>query len=129
MRPMETQEAKLFGLELPVLLALVGSLAVLIVGAVIFAVLLKKDYNSKRKMQGLAGAAEIDAEATRDYQVSVCDVKDRLTRKCCVFHKTLYNLLISALGLYTDTSHPSPISTYNNPTNHNCAWFVSTRFK
>lgn len=98
MRPMETQEAKLFGLELPVLLALVGSLAVLIVGAVIFAVLLKKDYNSKRKMQGLAGAAEIDAEATRDYQVSVCDVKDRLTRKCCVFHKTLYNLLISALG-------------------------------
>lgn len=63
------QEPQYFGLQLPVLLALVGSLSVLIVGAVVFAVLLKRDMSSKRKMQGLASAAEIDAEATRDYQV------------------------------------------------------------
>lgn len=59
-----------FGLELPVLLALVGSLSVLIVGAVVFTILLRRDMSGKRKVQGLAGAAEIDAEATRDYQVS-----------------------------------------------------------
>lgn len=58
-----------FNMELPVLLSLVGSLSVLLVGAVIFAILLKRDMNSKMKMQGLASAAEIDAEATRDYQV------------------------------------------------------------
>ena len=65
----DVQEPQYFGLQLPVLLALVGSLSVLIVGAVVFAVLLKRDMSSKRKMQGLASAAEIDAEATRDYQV------------------------------------------------------------
>lgn len=68
---MESPETLIFGLELPVLLALVGSLAVLIVGAVIFAVLLKRDFNSKRKMQGLSSAAEIDAEAKMDYQVTI----------------------------------------------------------
>jgi hypothetical protein len=65
----DSPETLVFGLELPVLLALVGSLSVLVVGAVVFAVLLKKDLSSKRKMQGLSSAAEIDAEATRDYQV------------------------------------------------------------
>lgn len=70
-RHMESPETLIFGLELPVLLALVGSLAVLIVGAVIFAVLLKRDFNSKRKMQGLSSAAEIDAEAKMDYQVTI----------------------------------------------------------
>ncbi|CAH0721800.1 unnamed protein product, partial [Brenthis ino] len=64
----DVQEPQYFGLQLPVLLALVGSLSVLIIGAVVFAVLLKRDMSSKRKMQGLASAAEIDAEATRDYQ-------------------------------------------------------------
>ncbi|XP_028170723.1 receptor-type tyrosine-protein phosphatase N2 isoform X3 [Ostrinia furnacalis] len=70
-RHIESPETLFFGLELPVLLALVGSLAVLIVGAVIFAVLLKRDFNSKRKMQGLSSAAEIDAEAKMDYQVTI----------------------------------------------------------
>lgn len=70
-RRSDSPEALFFGLELPVFLALVGSLSVLIVGAVIFAILLKKDMNSKSKMQGLSGAAEIDAEATRDYQVGL----------------------------------------------------------
>lgn len=60
---------QLFGLDLPVVLALIGSLTVLVVGAVVFAVLLKRDMAAKRKMQGLASAADIDAEATRDYQV------------------------------------------------------------
>lgn len=69
-RRSDSPEALFFGLELPVLLALVGSLSVLIIGAVVFAVLLKRDMSSKRKMQGLSGAAEIDAEATRDYQVT-----------------------------------------------------------
>lgn len=66
---MDSPENLIFGLDLPVLLALVGSLSVLIVGAVVFAVLLKRDLSSKRKVHGLSGAAEIDAEATRDYQV------------------------------------------------------------
>lgn len=70
-RHVDSPEMLFFGLELPVLLALVGSLAVLLVGAVIFAVLIKRDMSGKRKMQGLAGAAEIDAEATRDYQVFI----------------------------------------------------------
>lgn len=65
-------EPLFFGLELPVLLALVGSFSVLIVGAVVFTVLLRRDMSGKRKVQGLAGAADIDAEATRDYQVSKC---------------------------------------------------------
>lgn len=68
-RNSESKENQLFGLDYPVLLALVGSLSVLIVGAVVFAVLLKRDMSARRKMQGLASAAEIDAEATRDYQV------------------------------------------------------------
>ncbi|XP_038215765.1 receptor-type tyrosine-protein phosphatase N2-like isoform X5 [Zerene cesonia] len=72
MRQDVVREPQYFGLELPVLLALVGSLAVLIVGVVIFAILLKRDMSSKRKMQGLSSAAEIDAEATRDYQVELC---------------------------------------------------------
>ncbi|XP_050345512.1 receptor-type tyrosine-protein phosphatase N2 isoform X2 [Nymphalis io] len=67
-RHTDIQEPQIFGLQLPVLLALVGSISVLIVGAVVFAILLKRDMNSKRKMQGLSSAAEIDAEATRDYQ-------------------------------------------------------------
>ncbi|XP_052737522.1 receptor-type tyrosine-protein phosphatase N2 isoform X3 [Bicyclus anynana] len=63
------QEPRFFGLSLPVLFALIGSMSVLIVGAVIVAVMLRHDImGSKRKMQGLASAAEIDAEATRDYQ-------------------------------------------------------------
>ncbi|XP_063378285.1 receptor-type tyrosine-protein phosphatase N2 isoform X1 [Cydia fagiglandana] len=65
----ESSETQIFGLELPVLMALVGSLSVLLVGGVVFAVLLKRDLNGKRKMQGLSSAADIDAEATRDYQV------------------------------------------------------------
>ncbi|CAK1545261.1 unnamed protein product [Leptosia nina] len=68
MRHDVAREPQYFGLEMPVLLALVGSLAVLIVGIVVFAILLKRDMSSKRKMQGLSSAAEIDAEATRDYQ-------------------------------------------------------------
>ncbi|XP_053625052.1 receptor-type tyrosine-protein phosphatase N2 isoform X3 [Plodia interpunctella] len=67
-RHMGASDNLFFGLELPVLLALVGSLTVLIVGAVVFAVLVKRDMNSKRKMQGLSSAADVDAEATRDYQ-------------------------------------------------------------
>lgn len=59
----------MFGLDLPVILALVGSLSVLIIGAVVFAVLLKRDMSAKRKLQGLSSAAEIDAEARIDYQV------------------------------------------------------------
>ncbi|XP_061383211.1 receptor-type tyrosine-protein phosphatase N2 isoform X2 [Danaus plexippus] len=70
-RNSESKENQLFGLDYPVLLALVGSLSVLIVGAVVFAVLLKRDMSARRKMQGLASAAEIDAEATRDYQTAV----------------------------------------------------------
>ncbi|XP_039746986.1 receptor-type tyrosine-protein phosphatase N2 isoform X1 [Pararge aegeria] len=63
------QEPRFFGLSLPVLFALIGSMSVLIVGAVIVAVMLRHDIvGSKRKMQGLSSAAEIDAEATRDYQ-------------------------------------------------------------
>lgn len=68
-RPVEAPETLIFGLEWPVLLALVGSFSVLVVGAVIFAILLKRDMTAKRKMQGLPSAAEIDTEATRDYQV------------------------------------------------------------
>lgn len=62
------QPGVLLGLELPILLALVGSLALLLVASVIFALLLRRDMDAKRKMHGLASAAEIDAEATRDYQ-------------------------------------------------------------
>ncbi|XP_075969772.1 tyrosine phosphatase IA-2 isoform X3 [Anticarsia gemmatalis] len=61
-------DAYLFGLDPPVILALVGSLSVLIIGAVVFAVLLKRDMSAKRKLQGLSSAAEIDAEARLDYQ-------------------------------------------------------------
>lgn len=61
-------EGVFLGLELPVFLALVGSLAVLLVASAIFALLLRRDIYSKRKMHGLSTAAEIDAEATRDYQ-------------------------------------------------------------
>ncbi|KAL4714571.1 hypothetical protein ACJJTC_006617 [Scirpophaga incertulas] len=67
-RHLESSDNLVFGLELPVLLALVGSLTVLIVGACVFVVLLKRDYNSRRKMDGLATANDIDTEATRDYQ-------------------------------------------------------------
>ncbi|XP_049867429.1 receptor-type tyrosine-protein phosphatase N2 isoform X6 [Pectinophora gossypiella] len=67
-RHVDSPETLIFGLELPVLLALVGSLSVLVVGGVVFGILLKRDMNAKRKMQGLATAAEIDTEATRDYQ-------------------------------------------------------------
>ncbi|KAJ2952960.1 hypothetical protein O0L34_g7335 [Tuta absoluta] len=67
-RQVEPPDNLIFGLEMPVLLALVGSLSVLIVGAVVFAILLKKDMNGKRKMAGLSTATEIDTEATRDYQ-------------------------------------------------------------
>ncbi|XP_041977050.1 receptor-type tyrosine-protein phosphatase N2 isoform X2 [Aricia agestis] len=67
-RHTDMSEPQLFGLDLPVLLALTGSLTVLIVGAVVFAILLKRDMAAKRKLQGLASAADIDAEATRDYQ-------------------------------------------------------------
>ncbi|CAB3255378.1 unnamed protein product [Arctia plantaginis] len=65
----DNPEEYMFGLDLPVILALVGSLSVLIIGAVVFAVLLKRDMSAKRKMQGLSSAAEIDAEARLDYQV------------------------------------------------------------
>ncbi|XP_047021434.1 receptor-type tyrosine-protein phosphatase N2 isoform X4 [Helicoverpa zea] len=58
----------ILGLDLPVLSALIGSLLVLVIGAVVFAVLLKRDMSAKRKLNGLSSAAEIDAEATRDYQ-------------------------------------------------------------
>ncbi|CAK1581744.1 unnamed protein product [Parnassius mnemosyne] len=57
-----------FGVATPVLLAIIGSLSVLIVGIVIFGILLKRDLDARKKMHGLASAAEIDAEATRDYQ-------------------------------------------------------------
>ncbi|XP_026758013.2 receptor-type tyrosine-protein phosphatase N2 isoform X2 [Galleria mellonella] len=67
-RHMETPETLFLGIDLPLLLALVGSLSVLIVAAIVFTVMLKYDFKAKRKMQGLSGAAEIDAEATRDYQ-------------------------------------------------------------
>lgn len=69
-RHTDSPEGLIWGLDMPVVLALVGSLSVLIVGAVVFAVLLKKDLNARRKMQGLATATEIDTEATRDYQVN-----------------------------------------------------------
>lgn len=62
-------DTQFLGLERRVLLALAGSLSVVLVGSVVFLVLLKRDYNGKRKVQGLSSAAEIDAEATRDYQV------------------------------------------------------------
>ncbi|XP_068629543.1 receptor-type tyrosine-protein phosphatase N2 isoform X2 [Battus philenor] len=58
-----------FDYELPILLTMVGSFIIVLVGAVIFAVLLKKDMDAKAKMSGLASAADIDAEATRDYQL------------------------------------------------------------
>lgn len=64
------QEPRLFGLSMPILFALIGSMSVLIVAAVIVVVMLRHDImGSKSKMPGLASAAEIDAEATRDYQV------------------------------------------------------------
>lgn len=63
------QSEQILGLDVPVLSALIGSLMVLVVGAVVFAVLLRRDMSNKRKMNGLSSAAEIDAEATRDYQV------------------------------------------------------------
>lgn len=65
---MENPNAYFFGMDLPVILSLVGSLSVLVIGATIFAVLLKRDMGAKRKMQGLSSAAEIDAEARLDYQ-------------------------------------------------------------
>ncbi|KAJ8725767.1 hypothetical protein PYW08_003950 [Mythimna loreyi] len=65
---LEAPEQQILGLDLPVLSALIGSLMVLVVGAVVFAVLLRRDMSNKRKMNGLSSAAEIDAEATRDYQ-------------------------------------------------------------
>ncbi|XP_026724578.1 receptor-type tyrosine-protein phosphatase N2 isoform X2 [Trichoplusia ni] len=65
---MDAPDQLIFGLEPPVFLALTGSLSVLLIGAVIFAILLKRDMSVKRKMQGLSSAADIDAEATRDYQ-------------------------------------------------------------
>ncbi|XP_026329243.1 receptor-type tyrosine-protein phosphatase N2 isoform X9 [Hyposmocoma kahamanoa] len=67
-RHSDSTEGLIWGLDMPVVLALVGSLSVLIVGAVVFAILLKRDLNARRKMQGLSTATEIDAEATRDYQ-------------------------------------------------------------
>lgn len=70
MRHVASPDTLIFGLELPVFLALVGSFSVLVVGAIIFAILLKKDMSGKKKSQGLSSAAEIDAEATRDYQVA-----------------------------------------------------------
>ncbi|XP_013180578.1 PREDICTED: receptor-type tyrosine-protein phosphatase N2-like isoform X3 [Papilio xuthus] len=57
-----------FDYGLPILLTLIGSCTVVVVGAVIFAVMLKRDIDAKKKMVGLASAADIDAEATRDYQ-------------------------------------------------------------
>lgn len=84
---MDSPESLFFGLDLPVLLALVGSLAVLIIGSVVFAVLLKKDMNSKRKVQGLAGATDIDAEATRDYQVRRIVFDDLSVGVCKVLRK------------------------------------------
>lgn len=68
---MDAPDQLIFGLEPPVFLALTGSLSVLLIGAVIFAILLKRDMSVKRKMQGLSSAADIDAEATRDYQVFI----------------------------------------------------------
>lgn len=70
-RHTKNHETQFFGLELPVFLALVGSLFVLVVGAVVFGILLKRDMSAKRKMQGLASATDIDTEATRDYQVII----------------------------------------------------------
>lgn len=63
-------ESLFFGANLPLLLAAAGACSVFIVGAVVFAILLKKEIGGMRKVQGLAGAADIDTEATRDYQVS-----------------------------------------------------------
>lgn len=60
-----------FDYELPVLLTLIGSFTVVVVGAVIFAVMLKRDMDAKRKIGGLASATDVDAEATRDYQVRI----------------------------------------------------------
>ncbi|GBP42861.1 Receptor-type tyrosine-protein phosphatase N2 [Eumeta japonica] len=57
-----------WGMELPVLLALIGSLTVILIGAITFFILMRRDEDARRKGQGLASAAEIDAEATRDYQ-------------------------------------------------------------
>lgn len=62
-------EQTVFGIELPIILALMGSLAVLIVGAVVFVFIMKRDLRTKGKIHGLSGATEIDTEATRDYQV------------------------------------------------------------
>ncbi|CAG4988838.1 unnamed protein product [Parnassius apollo] len=70
----EVYDSGYFGVAAPVLLAIIGSLSVLIVGIVIFGILLKRDYDSRRKIHGLASAAEIDAEATRDYQ-ELCRVR------------------------------------------------------
>ncbi|KPJ06204.1 Receptor-type tyrosine-protein phosphatase N2 [Papilio machaon] len=64
----EDTGSQYFDYGLPILLTLIGSCTVVVVGAVIFAVMLKRDIDAKKKMVGLSSAADIDAEATRDYQ-------------------------------------------------------------
>ncbi|XP_022118497.2 receptor-type tyrosine-protein phosphatase N2 isoform X5 [Pieris rapae] len=113
MRQDMTREPQYFGLELPVLLALVGSLAVLIAGIVVFAVLLKRDMSSKRKMQGLSSAAEIDAEATRDYQVELCRARmsGKMTGQNTAAHPTDAPQRITSLSREPDGNSPSTRSS------------------
>lgn len=73
------------------ILALMGSLSVLMIGATVFVVLLKRDMSAKRKMQGLSSAAEIDAEARLDYQVSIGHILYYLSIEKC-----------TVTGLFTD---------------------------
>ncbi|XP_047512032.1 receptor-type tyrosine-protein phosphatase N2 isoform X5 [Pieris napi] len=113
MRQDMTREPQYFGLELPVLLALVGSLAVLIAGMVVFAVLLKRDMSSKRKMQGLSSAAEIDAEATRDYQVELCRARmsGKMTGQNTAAHPTEAPQRITSLSREPEGNSPSTRSS------------------
>ncbi|XP_047512029.1 receptor-type tyrosine-protein phosphatase N2 isoform X2 [Pieris napi] len=112
MRQDMTREPQYFGLELPVLLALVGSLAVLIAGMVVFAVLLKRDMSSKRKMQGLSSAAEIDAEATRDYQ-ELCRARmsGKMTGQNTAAHPTEAPQRITSLSREPEGNSPSTRSS------------------
>ncbi|XP_048479505.1 receptor-type tyrosine-protein phosphatase N2 isoform X3 [Plutella xylostella] len=66
--PVNLEERKILGLQIPVLLSLIGSLTVLAAAGVVFALLLHKDSAAKRKLAGLTRAVDGDAEATNDYQ-------------------------------------------------------------
>lgn len=111
-------DGAILGMELPVLLALVGSLAVLLVASAIFALLLRRDMKAKRKMHGLASATEIDAEATRDYQ-ELCRARmsGKWTGQTAASHSVETPQRITSLSRETDGNSPSTRSSTSS-------WYV-----